>query len=460
MSSQKKLTEDILFSYDIILENKNLIREALNIVPLAKTSYSHVKYDYDNTKNDSVNKPLLDDMQAAGQSVGVVLTITTAKSGHGAKTKSGNLSRHMKQTAVDISKLNGVGSNGASNGTNGNSEFRTLGTKVKNALVSMGYKWNSERGNDKAVLWQTNMGGNHFNHLHISNQSESGSGAPIASTDVESPTSTGDANATSTGDANATSTGDANATSTETNTTASMEVPDSGGAATFAKNIGGKILKSIMGITESFNLSSFGNNSKSLGGKIFIPKNDNVKIKSPISGTVVDIISNSSCVNQIVIEFNHEGQLHYLEYCGIKRPSVQVGEKIFIDKVLGHTDSNVTVKLYSEEKKVKNIDVNPSDNIAPVVNIFRKKDDDDKKNNRDDKNNEDNKINRYKIKNDYDDKNNDNNYDKNNDNDYDLNNKNEYSKLFIKGYRNLKKPFYPKQKKVDEEIERIKSLLK
>lgn len=443
MSSQKKLTEDILFSYDIILENKNLIREALNIVPLAKTNYSHVKYDYDNTKNDSVNKPLLDDMQAAGQSVGVVLTITTAKSGHGAKTKSGNLSRHTKQTAVDISRLNGIGSNGASNGTNGNSEFRALGNKVKNALVSMGYRWNSERGNDKAVLWQTDMGGNHFNHLHISNQSESGSGAPIASTDIEKPTSTGDT-----------------ASSTETNTTASTKVPNSGGAETFAKNIGGKILKSIMGITESFNLSSFGNNSKSLGGKIFIPKNDNVKIKSPVSGTAVDIISNSSCVNQIVIEFNHEGQPHYLEYCGIKRPSVQVGEKIFIDKVLGHTDSNVTVKLYSEEKKVKNIDVNSSDNIAPVGNIFRKKDDDDKKNNRDGKNDEDNKVNRYKIKNDYDDKKNDSDYDKNNDNDYDLNNKNEYSKLFLKGYRNLKKSFYPKQKKVDEQIERIKSLLK
>ena len=444
MSSQKKLTEDILFSYDIILENKNLIRESLNIVPLAKTNYSHVKYDYDNTKNDSVNKPLLDDMQAAGQSVGVVLTITTAKSGHGAKTKSGNLSRHTKQTAVDISRLNGIGSNGASNGTNGNSEFRALGNKVKNALVSMGYRWNSERGNDKAVLWQTDMGGNHFNHLHISNQSESGSGAPIASTDVENPTST-ETNTSA---------------STETNTTASTKVPKSGGAETFAKNIGGKILKSIMGITESFNLSSFGNNSKSLGGKIFIPKNDNVKIKSPVSGTAVDIISNSSCVNQIVIEFNHEGQPHYLEYCGIKRPSVQVGEKIFIDKVLGHTDSNVTVKLYSEEKKVKNIDVNSSDNIAPVGNIFRKKDDDDKKNNRDGKNDEDNKVNRYKIKNDYDDKKNDSDYDKNNDNDYDLNNKNEYSKLFLKGYRNLKKSFYPKQKKVDEEIERIKSLLK
>jgi hypothetical protein len=308
----------------------------------------------------------------------------------------------------------------------------------------MGYRWNSERGNDKAVLWQTDMGGNHFNHLHISNQSESGSGAPVASTDVEKPTST-ETNTSA---------------STETNTTASTKVPKSGGAETFAKNIGGKILKSIMGITESFNLSSFGNNSKSLGGKIFIPKNDNVKIKSPVSGTAVDIISNSSCVNQIVIEFNHEGQPHYLEYCGIKRPSVQVGEKIFIDKVLGHTDSNVTVKLYSEEKKVKNIDVNSSDNIAPVGNIFRKKDDDDKKNNRDGKNDEDNKVNRYKIKNDYDDKKNDSDYDKNNDNDYDLNNKNEYSKLFLKAYRNLKKSFYPKQKKVDEQIERIKSLLK
>jgi hypothetical protein len=323
----------------------------------------------------------------------------------------------------------------------------------------MGYRWNSEKGNDKAVLWQTDMGGNHFNHLHISNQSESGSGAPVASTDVETPTSTENTASTSTASTGDTASSTTSA-STETNTTASSDVSDSGGAETFAKNIGGKILKSIMGITESFNLSSFGNNSKSLDGKIFIPKNDNVRIKSPISGTVVDIISNSSCVNQIVIEFNHENRPHYLEYCGIKRPSVQVGEKIFIDKVLGHTDSNVTVKLYSEEKKVKNIDVNSSDNIAPVGNIFRKKDDDDKKNNRDGKNDEDNKVNRYKIKNDYDDKKNDSDYDKNNDNDYDLNNKNEYSKLFLKGYRNLKKSFYPKQKKVDEQIERIKSLLK
>ena len=34
----------------------------------------------------------------------------------------------------------------------------------------MGYIWNTESGNDKAVLWQTNTGGNHYNHLHVSNK--------------------------------------------------------------------------------------------------------------------------------------------------------------------------------------------------------------------------------------------------------------------------------------------------
>jgi hypothetical protein len=42
---------------------------------------------------------------------------------------------------------------------------------LKDALVALGYTWNKESGNDKAVLWQTNIGGNHYNHLHVSNRS-------------------------------------------------------------------------------------------------------------------------------------------------------------------------------------------------------------------------------------------------------------------------------------------------
>jgi hypothetical protein len=40
---------------------------------------------------------------------------------------------------------------------------------LKDALLDLGYKLNIESGNLKAVLWQTNTGGNHFNHLHVSN---------------------------------------------------------------------------------------------------------------------------------------------------------------------------------------------------------------------------------------------------------------------------------------------------
>lgn len=158
---------------------KKSIIEGLTMSKLSQTDYSNLKYDNDATKNDSVNKALLDDINAAAKSVGIVATITTAKSGHNKNVKGSNrTSRHMNGTGVDVAILNGKGAGGASNATNGNAEFRALGTKLKNALVSMGYTWNVESGNDKAVLWQTNTGGNHYNHLHISNRLGKSSGKP------------------------------------------------------------------------------------------------------------------------------------------------------------------------------------------------------------------------------------------------------------------------------------------
>jgi hypothetical protein len=177
-----------------INKNKRLMNLLENdLVKLSNTSYSNVKYDNDATKNDLVTKALLDDIQKAADSVGVTATITTAKSGHNAHVKnSKRTSRHMKNVAVDVAILNGIGSGGASNSRNGNAEFRRLGDKLKNALVSMGYSWNRESGNDKAVLWQTNTGGNHYNHLHISNRTGVSSGIDIDSedSDTEETTST------------------------------------------------------------------------------------------------------------------------------------------------------------------------------------------------------------------------------------------------------------------------------
>ena len=61
MSSQTKLIKDILSSYNAILENKILIQE-LEMVKLDDVDYPNVKHDYDGTQNDSVNKPLIDDI--------------------------------------------------------------------------------------------------------------------------------------------------------------------------------------------------------------------------------------------------------------------------------------------------------------------------------------------------------------------------------------------------------------
>lgn len=143
--------------------------EEMTLVQLNTTSYPNVKFDNDNTQYDQVNQALLDDLQKAAEAAGIVVTITTAKHGHNYLTKSGHKSRHMSNTAVDIAILDGETAQGATNEDNGNPEFRRLGYKLRDALMALGYSWNKESGNPKAVLWQTNIGGNHFNHLHVSN---------------------------------------------------------------------------------------------------------------------------------------------------------------------------------------------------------------------------------------------------------------------------------------------------
>lgn len=167
------------FKEDNDLEEKEPISEVsfadlmneITLIQLDDTNYSNVKFDNDQTRYDEVNKALLDDLQKAASAANVVVTITTAKSGHGHRTKSGRRSRHMTNTAVDIAILDGESAKGATNSSNGNPTFRDKGNLVKDALLKLGYTWNIESGNDKAVLWQTNTGGNHYNHLHVSNNS-------------------------------------------------------------------------------------------------------------------------------------------------------------------------------------------------------------------------------------------------------------------------------------------------
>ena len=157
-------------------------------VTISSKVSSNLKVDND-TANDKVSSQLLKDIETAAKKAGVVVTITTAKTGHPSNT-SGKGSRHQSNDAVDVSIINGIGSKGATNGKNGNPRFRELGNKLKDALVSLGYVWNgSERGGQpKVIYWQTNTGGNHFNHLHISNTGGGPSSTTSSTTSTTSDT--------------------------------------------------------------------------------------------------------------------------------------------------------------------------------------------------------------------------------------------------------------------------------
>ena len=354
MSSQTKIIKDILSIYNTILENKE-VEEAVDV-------YDNVDFKSigrSNPSSDNISIALLQDVQTAAKNAGIKVDITTAISGHGKKTKSGNTSRHPSGNAVDIAIINGKAVS-LSN--------RADADKLVDELVKMGYTKNAEGpSNPKSVLTFGFEG--HDNHVHISNI-------------TSSPSDTSGTSSTSSG-----------------------ETSSKG----FARSIGAGILKSI-GIQESFEPSTFGSNTKVVNGKVLIPRNSNSKIKSPVSGRIVDVISNSSCVNQITIEFE-DG---FLEYCGITSPSdkIKSGLKVGVGTVLGTTKSNTTVSLYTHNKRKDKI-------------VF------------DDENE---KIKKKEKK------------------DGDLSDKGKYSQLLIKGYRELKKSF-DKDKKVEENIQRIKGLL-
>jgi hypothetical protein len=348
MSSQTKIIKDILSSYETILENKNLISE-LEMLPLANMSYSNVNRDNDGTKNDSVNKALVDDIQAAAKAIGVTATITTAKTGHNEQTTTGNKSRHTDGTGVDIAIINGIGSGGATNEKNGNQQFRELGYKLKDALVSMGYIWNTESGNDKAVLWQTNTGGNHFNHLHVSNRTGNSSGTPTVSGSTDSSGTSG------------TSDADTGTVSTSRN-------------RSFIKKIAAPLLNAI-GIREQF--SKFGDRIKSSNGMIILPSDENQKILSPVNGRIVNFKSIESCKNQVSIEFQDGSDVSYLVYCGISNPTTYTGDIVLSGDRIGSTFSDVTVTLYNSNGKKEKISYSEKENQS----LFSKTTDDRTKNN-------------------------------------------------------------------------------
>ena len=154
-----------------------------DLIKFSDGDYQYIEID-DDISNDPINRALLDDLEQAASAAGVRPRITTAKSDH-PSAKTDKSSRHPSNQAVDIAKIDGIGSDNATSSSTGNAQFREKGNKLKDALVKMGYVWNpnDESANQKAILWQTNTGGNHFNHLHVSNTGEKSEGTKTSEED-------------------------------------------------------------------------------------------------------------------------------------------------------------------------------------------------------------------------------------------------------------------------------------
>lgn len=299
-----KKIENILNLYENILSTENQLKEVVD-------SYENIDFK-DNIvgsstpSKDDINTSLLKDIEIAAKRAGVKVDVTTAVSGHRTKTSSGNVSRHSTGNAVDISIINGK-------------SVRTIDKNIidrfVNELVKMGYVRGVESGNPKAILDYTFKGGGHEGHIHISRTDKGASDISMGD-DISSD------GKSSSGD----------------------EIKDPL-LYQIGQNIG-KIF-SPNKVNESL---SFGKNIKNEYGSIIIPKNSNSKIKSPITGVVDNTRYSSGCKNQIIIKTN-ESDPKYLQFCGITNPSVKDGDDISEGQILGQTNDDVKLTLYNSSFK-------------------------------------------------------------------------------------------------------------
>jgi len=303
-------------SQELKNNTKKIISE-LTVSP-SEVNYSTMKFA-DRTKNDEINKALLDDLDTAAKTAGVDITIDFAKTGHKKNTKSGGVSRHWTNNAVDIDYIDGKVVSPRN---------RDVVDKFVNVLISMGYTKNAEGGNPKSVLTFGFPG--HDNHVHVSNTTNNTS---RPDEDVLSDMGTSDSQSSE--------------TDQESEKTSSQKT---------TPNVGDKILGDFIGklgqavgLSEAKIYGSFGRNIKDSSGSFILPKDNNTSIYSPVSGVINNIKSNLNCKNQITIYHEVNGKEYHLEFCGITKKNVRNGQSVIEGSLLGKTDEDVQISLYNDD---------------------------------------------------------------------------------------------------------------
>jgi murein DD-endopeptidase MepM/ murein hydrolase activator NlpD len=174
--------------------------------------------------------------------------------------------------------------------------------------------------------------------------------------------------------------------SSEENDFDSFEERSSSDAST---NIGNSIMKNFIDkltsiVQESKIYSDFGKEIKNSSGSFILPKDRNKIIYSPVSGKINNIKINLRCKNQITLYHNVDGKEYHLEFCGISNLYVKNKESVSQGDILGKTNEDVIVTLFDE--KWKKVDLknaskyeSSSENNSEKNKKDKKKDKDDDK---------------------------------------------------------------------------------
>jgi hypothetical protein len=327
MNRPSNLVKEILSLYNTILENKEMV-EVTDIYD--NVDFKDKVVGASTPSKDTINTSLLQDIQTAAKSAGVKVDITTAVSGH----KTGT--RHQSGNAIDIAVIDGKSVRPSN---------RTGADKLVNALVQMGYVKNKEDSSiPKSVLTFGFPG--HDTHVHVSNTGGASSVTPSSGSE------TAYAAATKGGSGESMSAfGSKNHIPAETDNLLYQS----------GLEIGRKIKPESKNESRQIKeQKSFGKNISNRYGKVIIPKDTNPKIKSPISGEIVDKYA-SGCVNPVTIK-NTDKKPIYLQFCGISSPSVRSGQSISNGETLGGTDTDVEVTMYNSSWNRIGITDNSFDN--------------------------------------------------------------------------------------------------
>jgi hypothetical protein len=228
-------------------------------------------------------------------------------------------SRHTTGNAVDIAIINGKAVSNSN---------RADADKLVGELIKMGYTKNRESGNPKAVLTFGFPG--HDNHVHVSNTT----GTPTEKQDsqVSEPLSPSSEFAAS-----------------QSSTDGEKQEPESD-----SRSFSSILLKTIMpslNLKEEKVYGSFGNNTKNIIDGLLIPNSSNSKIKSPVEGVIENYSNTSSCKNQVTVKHSIEKNIFYLQYCGIENVKVSRNDSVKKGDVLGTVKDDVKVTLFSDSGK-------------------------------------------------------------------------------------------------------------